>query len=960
MKEVRKEEFSVQTIFIQGNQWLQAHVLAKILLLIIFGFVVWTLFLNLQIVFGNGVFMLLLLPIIAMAYRHGVETGFFSGVFFFIIMILVLFKNQQFLAKLNENTITTLVGGSGLIFLGVIFGYFGDLRKSHSEELKNRIESDRELAKQQTRIQEILDQQPDLICRFNHDFQIVYMNKAGTQFFNLSEVDCLSKTVLDMVEEKYHKAFHDYINAFNRLQTHSRQELIVLPLYNQNGNKQYFEWSVSLFHENADNQSEYQAVGRDITIEHLATIAERQNLEIAESLKDIAATLNSTLDFGTVLGNVLTNIGRVVPHHAANIMLVENENARMVNLLGYEKFISNMESFKATLFPLKLANLKKMADTHQPVMIQDINNEPDWMVLEGNNWMGSYLGAPLFFKDTLIGFINLDSTNRNFFTENHANWLQDFADQAAIAIKNAQYYEEEKRRTFQFSQLNKAMRLSTNAKTITEILPPLQQILIELFHSSDMQVYLWEENSDTFILQAANFLNADSENIKFDTALVNDAFNKGTLVYRSNPSSGETILNPHLNFEKQHAIIILPLIVDMRKLGFIQLWFSPDPIFSQQELELMQQFAFQLSLAVSRIQLIDNERIHAQEIEHTNEILEMLTQISTDVELKINIADLFTTISSALLANQINCFAVMLEDEWVDVFHADSDDEGKPQATTYPIQTISPKTALNNSDLRNLLTEKQTLFYENYDHFKENILTELKMDLPNDDFSEKNLHSHAFVTPLIIHEQVIGFLALWGERIQRHDKSALQIFSTQTSNAIEKARLYYQISQLALIDPLTGFYNRRGLDELGKHEIERSTRFSNHLSAIMVDIDHFKKVNDNFGHAVGDQVLAKIAHLIRSHLRHVDIICRFGGEEFFILLPEANMESAGVIAERLRAAIENEDLLPEVGSIHATISLGICQLSNQNQTLTDMINCSDRALYMAKSEGRNKVYQCKN
>lgn len=956
MKEISKEGLSVRPFSEQVNRRLQENKIAFFFFLVILGIIVWTLFVNLQPIFGNGIFMLMLLPIVAMAYVKGVKAGLFSGIYFFIIMIFVMLKNNLLSGIWDPITLTALVGGCGLIFLGILVGYLGNLRQSHAEELNNRIESDRELAKQKSRIQEILDQQPDLICRFNQDYKIVYMNRAGTQFFHMSEDECQTKNILNMIEEKYHRGFHNYINAFNRMQTHLQPELIVLPLYNQDGNKQYFEWSVSLFNENGDNQSEYQAVGRDITIQHLATIAERENLEIAESLKDIAATLNSTLDFGIVLGNVLTNIARVVPHDAANIMLVENDHARMTNLLGYEKFISNMESFKATRFPLKLANLQKMADSHQPVMIADISNEPEWMVLEGNNWLGSYLGAPLFFKEDLIGFINLDSTRSHFFTDKHAGWLQAFADQAAIAIKNAQYYEEEKKRTHQFSQLNKAMRLSTHAKTISEILHPLQQILLELFRYNGMQVYLWEENNSRFILQTGDVYNPETEDPVFDSAMVDNAFSKGSLIYSRDFTERETNHTSRLNTPGQHSIIILPLIVDSRKLGFIQLGFSPDPNFSQQELELMQQFSFQLSLAVSRIQLINDERIHAQEIEHTNRMLEMLTQISTEVELKITLSDLITTISNALHNNQINCFAGLLEDEWLQGMLMDSEFNGTSEISASPLHILKPQTPHNNSDLYNLLSNKQTLFYENYALFKKNIFAEIPLQLPEDDMAQKIDHSHVFATPLIIHEQVIGFLALWGEQLQVHDKSALQIFSTQTSNAIEKARLYFQISQLALIDPLTGFYNRRGLDELGKHEIERSTRFSNHLSAIMVDIDHFKMVNDKFGHAVGDRVLEKIAYLMRSNLRHVDIICRFGGEEFFILLPEANLESAGIIAERLRAAIENEDLLPEVGSIHATISLGICQLSNQIQTLADMINCSDQALYKAKSEGRNKVY----
>ncbi len=215
--------------------------------------------------------------------------------------------------------------------------------------------------------------------------------------------------------------------------------------------------------------------------------------------------------------------------------------------------------------------------------------------------------------------------------------------------------------------------------------------------------------------------------------------------------------------------------------------------------------------------------------------------------------------------------------------------------------------------------------------------------------------SHAFILPLIVNDQAIGLITVWGNQIQQSDQSTLMILAMQIANVIEKNRLYQKIQQLAITDSLTGFYNRRGLEELGKHEIERAIRFNRPLTTLMIDIDHFKLVNDSFGHPVGDEVLVQLAHRLKSKLRDVDILCRYGGEEFFVMLPETDKDNAYLIADRIRRLIHEHSFSTSAGLINITISIGICYLSKNVFDLEDMVNYADQALYQAKQNGRNKV-----
>ncbi len=157
----------------------------------------------------------------------------------------------------------------------------------------------------------------------------------------------------------------------------------------------------------------------------------------------------------------------------------------------------------------------------------------------------------------------------------------------------------------------------------------------------------------------------------------------------------------------------------------------------------------------------------------------------------------------------------------------------------------------------------------------------------------------------------------------------------------------------ATIDPLTQVYNRLKFNTILDLEVQRSKRYSRDLSIIIFDIDHFKKVNDTYGHLIGDEVLKGIALLVKNTVRTTDIFARWGGEEFIILLPETLLDRAVIVAERIRKTIE-EYIFPEVGT--KTCSFGVTIYHNDsNETYNQFINRADTHLYSAKNSGRNRV-----
>lgn len=169
------------------------------------------------------------------------------------------------------------------------------------------------------------------------------------------------------------------------------------------------------------------------------------------------------------------------------------------------------------------------------------------------------------------------------------------------------------------------------------------------------------------------------------------------------------------------------------------------------------------------------------------------------------------------------------------------------------------------------------------------------------------------------------------------------------------------LTELTTRDPLTQFHNRRSMMEILEREIDRCKRKDSPLSIAMFDIDHFKLVNDEFGHQAGDSVLISLAESTRSRLRSYDLVARYGGEEFVMILPDTPHEGAILVAERLRTRIEKLEFKGEIANLRVTISLGVASFPSEDVTSVDsLIRAADAALYRAKRGGRNRVESAQN
>jgi diguanylate cyclase (GGDEF)-like protein/PAS domain S-box-containing protein len=212
--------------------------------------------------------------------------------------------------------------------------------------------------------------------------------------------------------------------------------------------------------------------------------------------------------------------------------------------------------------------------------------------------------------------------------------------------------------------------------------------------------------------------------------------------------------------------------------------------------------------------------------------------------------------------------------------------------------------------------------------------------------------------PMRLHGRTIGMLS--AQSYQPHaytaeDQTLLEMLAAHAVVALDNARLFREVQQLSRLDALTGVYNRRHLFELCQREFDRAQRYRRSLSVVMVDLDQFKQVNDTHGHAVGDIVLASVAARCQIHLRGIDLLGRYGGEEFTLLLPETDLRLARIAAERLRIEVARSPIETPSGPIALTVSLGVAALDETCASLGELFQRADQALYGAKRAGRNRV-----
>ncbi len=515
------------------------------------------------------------------------------------------------------------------------------------------------------------------------------------------------------------------------------------------------------------------------------------------------------------------------------------------------------------------------------------------------------------------------------------------------------------------ARLNDITRASLEAVDLKTLLQTLADQLGELFDADGCYITLWDETTRTVLPTAAYGPLRDiypTLSVTPDEPSLTSTVLQEERAIKVDDVKNSPFINQRIAQRLPTASMLgLPLIVGTQKLGAALIASNIAHRFSDEDITRGEQAAGLIALAIAKTHSLELEQQRTTQLARANDLIAALSSVAARIGSIPNPKVVMETLGHELRQININCIVTLQE-------------SGSTQFAIH-YNSIEPNIISAMEKLGGMAMSDFRFTLENLSFYKQVVVNRKPVFATNvGEVAEEMLKSlnhfivkqilklvlsdnlRAAYLPLVVSDQVIGILMLWGETLQESDMPAISIFASQVAITLENARLYIEVQQLAITDALLDIYNRRGLFTLGAREVERAQRLQRPLSALILDFDFFKRVNDTYGHAVGDAVLHEVAQRCRSNIRGIDLIGRYGGEEFAVLLPETDLATSHIIAERLRTAVANTPIATQRGGdVTVTISLGVAALTASTPDLAALLHHADEALYVAKRRGRNRV-----
>ena len=575
----------------------------------------------------------------------------------------------------------------------------------------------------------------------------------------------------------------------------------------------------------------------------------------------------------------------------------------------------------------------------RPLVAEDAINSPytNKEVVQKLNTK-SLLGIPMISNLKSHGVIIFGYMKTHHFSDEEIALAQQATSQISLAF--------EKIRLFEQTQINEqaATRLHEAGAIVASTLKPdiaIERILDQLesvvpFDSASVQIL--EEGY--LEIRAGRGWPVGFNPVGFKFPIPGD--NPNTVViqtqkpYILNDAPEKYITFKHPNHKNIRSWLGVPLVVHNQVIGMLTLDHHEPGYYDDDRLiDLVTAFADHVTISLENARLYENEHRRVME-------LDALRETTADITRELGLKNLLSAIleRATALMNATGGELGLIDDDGKHIRILVSYNMGS--------DNVGDSIELGQGLMGYVVQTKQIEMIENYKNWTGRLET----------YRENKIYA-VIGAPLMIGNRILGVIGIMNSDRKRKfssaEKDLMRLFSQQAAIAVENAKLFEEKERQARVDITTEIYNRRGLLELGKRELDRAHRYERPLAAMMVDIDRFKLVNDTYGHPIGDLVLKELAELLETNVRTIDILGRYGGEEFVILLPETTPDRAFEIAERLRKSIANHIFTPERHKLHITISVGVAFSTGENNGLIDLIKRADDAMYKSKRAGRNRT-----
>ncbi|HPH96432.1 MAG TPA: diguanylate cyclase [Anaerolineaceae bacterium] len=662
--------------------------------------------------------------------------------------------------------------------------------------------------------------------------------------------------------------------------------------------------------------------------------AERKQRQLAEALRDINTRLSSTLDPQTVYDILTEQINRIIPNDSCALLLVENRQIKVVSYAVRPEYKEAGHALKLPTNLDRVLNLRTLCEKKVPLIVPDTRNYPGWVKIEGIDYIRAWLGAPILIQGEVAAIFSVYKDQVDFYTEEHATLLAQFAAQAALAIQNARLHEATAADLMQQERLNELTHTITSATDLNTILQNVTRLASSLLGSNASAIGLIEPSGDVFKYYNYNLpegliLKTLPQNQSLSWQVVHSGQPVMVYEYPTHPFAAAYLVEAGLQ-----SLLTAPVTTGDECLGVLHILnFKTRKRFTDRQVALAVSIGRQVGIAIQNARHLDNTRRRAEEAE-------MLRQSIADVSSALDLDEVLDKI----LINLEKVVPYKSSCVFLDI-------NGSLRMVAG--RGLPNKELILNTDISADDPLMSTIRAARYPVTLRDAQQDPRFCNWGDSFY---IHSWMGV-PLIAREQVIGFLTIDSEEIGVYGpaQAALALaFANQVAAAISNARLFKRVQDLATVDPLTGLFNRRHFFDIALQDFGMARSQNSSLVALMMDVDHFKRVNDTYGHQAGDQVLQTIAERLKRCLRNHDIICRYGGEEFTAILPGADLRAARAVAERLRLSA-SEAIETSVGPVTISLSLGVAALDESCSSLDELLKHADQALYVSKQMGKNRV-----
>jgi diguanylate cyclase (GGDEF)-like protein len=671
--------------------------------------------------------------------------------------------------------------------------------------------------------------------------------------------------------------------------------------------------------------------------------AERRRLEV---LYDITRRLAAVQQTDEILTLIVNEAARVLGADAAGLRLLEGDE------LVLRAHTSAAQSLMSRTLKVGESLAGRAVATAEPVIVEDLSadtrHDPAHKRAALELGFNGLVTIPLRARGKALGALSLFSRRRRHFAPDELTLLLAFADQAAVAIEKDRLLQAAEVRADRLAALARLNQALTSSLDLSDVLGSIADAAAELMDAPGAGFWIADDGQETLTLRAFSNerLGADmpARVVPFGFGVIGwvarhrRALNVTDIARDPRITSREWLESHGLGSE-----LAVPVLFRDTLMGVIAL-FGPRPfLLDAADQHFLDNFATQAGAAIRNARLYEELRVQRERLERRTSELDLLNRMGELLQAsgtEGEAYEVFASFVGRFFPTENTIIAAI-----------------NPSRNLLEIRSVSSIDAPRGEDVFG--PDDCWALRRGRAHLVEAGTARIMCK----HLAGAALNS-AYCIPLMAQGEAVGVLSFLQEDLggrglgwdEDHQRLAVTV-ADQLGLAIANLKLRETLRNQSIRDPLTGLFNRRYMEETLDRELARAERGKRPVTVIMLDLDHFKEFNDGFGHDAGDLLLREVGRLLRANVRKSDLACRYGGEEFVLILPDAPIDLGVQRMDRLRLALRDLSVLVRGQTLGGvTLSAGIASFPEHGLDSASLLVASDRALYRAKREGRDRVH----